>query len=72
MGYFLVPPMRILTEEQATKMLKKYGIEKEQLPKMFSSDPEAQGLKANPGDVVSIERKDITSKYVAYRLVVEG
>lgn len=69
-SHFLVPKMEILSEAEKKNLLKKYGVEEKFLPKMKSSDPAAERLKAQPGDVVKIEREDPTAKYNYYRLVV--
>ncbi len=64
--------MKVLAEAEKTKVLKRYGISEDQLPKMFSKDPAAVALKAKAGDVIRIERNDGTGKYPGYRVVVEG
>lgn len=69
-GHFLVPKMELLSETEKKNLLKKYRIAETNLPKMKSSDPAARKLKAEPGDVVRIEREDPTAKYNYYRLVV--
>ncbi|VVB98578.1 DNA-directed RNA polymerase subunit H [uncultured archaeon] len=69
-GHFLVPKMEILSEAEKKNLLKKYNIPEHNLPKMKSSDAAARKLKAEPGDVVKIEREDPTAKYSYYRLVV--
>jgi len=71
LSYYLLPEMKVLGEAEKTKVLKKFGIGDTQLPKMYSSDPAAVALKAVPGNVIRMERNDGTSKYTAYRIVVE-
>ncbi len=63
--------MKVLGEAEKTKVLKRYGITEDQLPKMFSTDPAAVALKAKAGDVIRIERNDGTVKYSGYRVIVE-
>jgi len=63
--------MKVLSDGEKTKMLKKYGIEEHQLPKIRSNDPAVAALKAEPGNVLCIERDDGTGKYVAYRIVID-
>lgn len=63
--------MKVLGEAEKTKVLKKYGVTEDQLPKIFSTDPAAMALKAKAGDVIRIERNDGTGKYPGYRAVVE-
>jgi DNA-directed RNA polymerase subunit H len=63
--------MKVLAEAEKTKVLKKYGVTEDQLPKIFSTDPAAIALKATVGNVIKIERNDGTGKYPGYRVVVE-
>ncbi len=70
LGHFLVSPMRILTEEQAAKMLKQFNVGKDGLPKINESDPAVQALQAKAGDVLAIERNDQPAKHTSYRVVV--
>jgi DNA-directed RNA polymerase I, II, and III subunit RPABC1 len=70
--HMLVPEMKVLAEGEKTKVLKKYGIDETQLPKILESDPAAQSLKAEAGNLIRIQRDDGTGKYYAYRIVVEG
>jgi DNA-directed RNA polymerase subunit H (RpoH/RPB5) len=72
LSHKLIPEMKVLPAGEKSKMLKKFGISEDQLPKIFSSDPAAVALKAAEGNVIRIERNDGTGKYVAYRVVVEG
>ncbi len=67
----LVPEMRVLSAKEKEKLLKKLGIEEHQLPKMLAADPCALALKAKPGDVLEIKRKDPSGEYLYYRLVIE-
>ena len=64
--------MKVLGDAEKAKVLKKYSITEDQLPKIFSTDPAAMALKANVGDVIRIERNDGTGKYPGYRVVVEA
>lgn len=69
----LVPPHRILSEEEKNELLKRYGVTLAQLPRILATDPAAQALGAKPGDVIEIVRKSPTAgeaKY--YRVVVKG
>ena len=68
-----VPLHEVLDEEQAAALLKRYGIVKEQLPKIRSSDPAARVIGARPGNIVKITRRSPTAGVaVAYRLVIEA
>ena len=70
LSHNLIPDIRVLSEGEKTKMLKKYGINEAQLPKIVSKDPAVVALKAVPGNVIRIQRDDGTGKYTAYRVVV--
>ncbi|MDD5339903.1 MAG: DNA-directed RNA polymerase subunit RpoH/Rpb5 C-terminal domain-containing protein [Candidatus ainarchaeum sp.] len=71
LSHHLIPEMKVLGEAEKAKVLKRYGVTEDQLPKMFSTDPAAVALKAKAGDVIRIERNDGTVKYPGYRVVVE-
>ena len=62
--------MKVLSEAEKTKLLKKFDIDSNQLPRMNSTDPAAVALKAEPGNIIRMERDDGTGKYYAYRIVV--
>ena len=63
--------MQIIDDSEKKRVLKKFGITVEKLPRMLITDPAMQALKANLGDIISIKREDATGSYVAYKLVVE-
>lgn len=68
-----VPEHRILSDGEVEKLLKKFGIKKWQLPKIYDRDPVVMLKGAKPGEVVEITRNSQTageSKY--YRLVVRS
>ncbi len=62
--------MKVLSEAEKSKMLSKYGVKENQLPRISSTDPEAVALKAVAGDILKVERDDGTGKYVTFRIVV--
>ncbi len=73
MKHKLVPKHTLLSKEEKAKVLIKYNISEEKLPKLRIDDPCAIALDAIPGDIVRIERKNLTSGIaIAYRLVIEG
>jgi len=74
LNHELVPKHVILTGEQKKKVMKMYGVKKlNQFPKIFKSDPVIGLLKAGPGDLVKITRKnDVTGESAYYRVVIEG
>ena len=70
--HFLVPKHRILSPEEARKVLEKYRIQPHQLPYILTSDPVVKALGAKPGDIIEIIRESPTAgKAVYYRIVVE-
>lgn len=68
--HHLVPKMKIMGEKETEKLLKKYGIVEKDLPLMLADDPEAKAIGAKAGDIVEIDRTDLTGEYKHYRLVV--
>jgi len=74
--HVLVPIHEILTEAEAKKVLEKLRLNKDNLPKIFESDPQAKKLGAKPGQIIRIYREDPPfqqkNKYEYYRLVIKG
>jgi DNA-directed RNA polymerase subunit H len=69
----LVPMHVIAAEDEVQLVLDHYGIEKNQLPRIFRDDPAVRVLGARPGQVVRIERDSPTAgKSFYYRLVVDS
>ncbi len=74
----LVPEHHLMPEKEVGKVLKKYGLTKDQLPKIRLPDPCILALDAisgpvEEGMVVRIVRRSATSGVsVCYRLVVRG
>ncbi len=67
----LVPQHRILTLEEAAKLLKMLGIKPNQLPRISINDPIVQLLGAKPGDIIEIRRSSPTAgESIYYRIVV--
>ena len=66
-----MPLHEILDEEETSLILKKYGITKEQLPKILKDDPVVKAIAAKEGQVLRISRRSRTAgESVYYRLVV--
>lgn len=59
-----------LSEEASEKLLKKYNIDKKQLPVIFNKDAALIGMDAKPGDVIEITRESVTAKNAKYYRVV--
>jgi len=74
--HLLVPVHEILTDAETKKVLEALKITKEELPKIFESDPQAKKLGAKSGQILRIYREDppyqSKTKYAYYRLVVKG
>ncbi len=74
----LVPEHYVLPEKGVGKILKQYGLTKDQLPKIRLSDPCILALDAISGSVeegmvIRIVRRSATSGVaVCYRLVIRG
>lgn len=68
----LVPKHEILSEEDVKTLLHTYNINKEQLPKIKSSDAVIKEVGAKVEDVVKITRRSGTAGIsLFYRYVVE-
>jgi DNA-directed RNA polymerase subunit H len=68
----LVPMHILLTEDEMKNVLKRYGITREQFPKIKVSDPAAAEIGAKLGDLIKIIRKSPTAgEAIAYRWVIE-
>ena len=72
LDHVFVPKARILSEEEAKELLKKYHVTKDMLPKILSTDPVAVELGAKPGDIIEFKRNSpIAGESVYYRVVIE-
>jgi DNA-directed RNA polymerase subunit H (RpoH/RPB5) len=69
-----VPKHRILSEDEITKVMKKYNFEKlKSLPKIDCQDAMARWIGARPGDVVEITGLCVTSaENIRYRYCVSN
>ena len=68
----LIPQHKLLSENEAKKVSKEFGIQFEKFPKIFESDPQAQKLGAKSGQLIEIDRQESSHKYKYYRYVVRG
>ncbi len=67
----LISKHEILSESEAKKVSKKYGITRDKFPRILETDVQVLKLKGKPGDLVAVSRKDPTGSYTYYRLVVK-
>lgn len=68
-----VPHHEILGEDETAEILAKFGVDKEQLPKIRYDDPIALEIGAKIGDIVKITRKSQTAdEAYYYRLVIDA
>ena len=73
MSHKLVPLHEIITDEEKKKLLERYNITPDQLPKILNTDPVSISIGAQPGQIVKVTRNSKTAKEaVTYRLVVES
>ncbi len=68
----LIPEHKLLSESEAKKVSKEYGIPLEKFPKILESDAQCTKLGAKSGNLVAIHMDDPTGKYTTYRYVVRG
>jgi len=76
--HIMVPEHRIMKEPEVKKLLARYKITRDQLPKIKMSDPciramIASGKDIEPGMIVEIKRQSPTAGVsIGYRVIVEG
>ena len=68
----LVPEHVLLSVEEGETVLRAYGIEAPQLPKIHVDDPVAKEIEAKVGDIIKVIRRSPTAKQsIFYRLVID-
>lgn len=69
--HFLVPKHELVPADEEKKILEKYDVTKEQLPRIRSDDPAIRDLTTvKKGDLIRILRKDDHTENTYYRVVV--
>ena len=69
----LVPKHTKLNDSEKKKVLEKYNVSANALPRISKDDPAIEKLNVKPGDVIKIERISETAGIAMYyRVVVEG
>ncbi len=68
----MVPEHVLLSPEECEVILRGFGIEAPQLPKIHVSDPASKEIGAKVGDIIKVIRKSPTAKQsIFYRLVID-
>jgi len=69
----LVPKHTKLSDSEKNKVLEKYNVSANALPRISKDDSSIETLNIKPGDVIKIERESQTAGVsIYYRVVVEG
>jgi DNA-directed RNA polymerase subunit H len=69
--HFLVPKHVLLSTQQAAELMKKYGLNPNQMPKILRTDSAIIDMLPKKGDIVKIVRDSPTAgKTIYYRRVV--
>jgi len=69
MVHILQPKHTKMSEKEVETLLKDFNVSKSQLPKILSSDASLpEGCQV--GDIIKIERRDISKSAIYYRVVI--
>ncbi len=72
LSHQIVPEHEILSETEIEKVMKRFKINKEQLPKILITDPCIKRIGAKIGDVIRITRNSQTAGVSEfYRIVID-
>ena len=69
-GHVLLMKHIKLSEDASQNLLKKYNIDRKQLPVIFHKDSALTDLDAKPGDIIEITRNSPTTNIAKYYRVV--
>lgn len=70
LSHKLVPKHEILSEKDAEKVMGKFGITKDQLPKIMIFDAAVKRINAQVGDIIKITRESPTAGISEYYRIV--
>ena len=71
--HILIPKHTKISDSEKNKVLEKYGVSANALPRIMTSDLAIGKLRIKVGDIVKVERYSKTAgNTVYYRTVVEG
>ncbi len=65
-----VPVHKLLSESEASEVLEKMSLRRENLPKISTEDPQIVKIGGKSNQVVKIYRKDNGQEYEYFRLIV--
>jgi len=69
--HYLVPKHEIVPSEKVDEFLRKFGVEREAMPKILEKDPAAAEIGAKKGDIIKITRASHTAgESVYFRAVI--
>ena len=69
----LVPKHEKASDKERKDLMERYGIEIQNLPIIFESDPAIASLKAKEGEIIKITRLSMTAgRTIFYRRIVHG
>lgn len=66
----LVPKHTILNDEEKKKLLERFNIKPNHLPRILTTDPVVKELGAKEGNVLKIDRKSPVSGTITYYRIV--
>ena len=69
--HIFVPKHEVLSPKEAKKVLERYGVTQEELPKIKKTDPAIEKFDAKIGDMIKITRESsIIDNAIYYRVVI--
>ncbi len=70
--HVIVPKHRLITEKEVKELLETLDLKKDNLPRIFDSDPQVKILNGKVGQIVEIDRIEGGVKVPYYRLITEA